>query len=73
MLGETAPKLAAPVVTMVSYAIVYRHGVEKYCDDARAAGVAGLIVPDLPVEESPAARRNLRPARAEPHPARHAD
>ena len=53
MLGETAPKLAAPVVTMVSYAIVYRHGVEKYCDDARAAGVAGLIVPDLPVEESP--------------------
>jgi len=53
MLGETAPKLAAPVVTMVSYAIVYRHGVEKYCDETRAAGVAGLIVPDLPVEESP--------------------
>ena len=53
MLGETTPKLAAPAVTMVSYAIVYRHGVEKYCDDARAAGVAGLIVPDLPVEESP--------------------
>jgi tryptophan synthase alpha chain len=53
MLGETAPKLAAPVVTMVSYAIVYRHGVEKYCDEVHAAGVAGLIVPDLPVEESP--------------------
>jgi tryptophan synthase alpha chain len=53
MLGETAPKLAAPVVTMVSYAIVYRHGVEKYCDEVKAAGVAGLIVPDLPVEESP--------------------
>jgi tryptophan synthase alpha chain len=54
MLGETTPKLSAPAVTMVSYAIVYRHGPEKYCDDARAAGVAGLIVPDLPVEESPA-------------------
>jgi tryptophan synthase alpha chain len=53
MLGETAPKLPAPVVTMVSYAIVYRHGAEKYCDEARQAGVAGLIVPDLPVEESP--------------------
>jgi tryptophan synthase alpha chain len=53
MLGETAPKVAAPVVTMVSYAIVYRHGVERYCDEVRAAGVAGLIVPDLPVEESP--------------------
>jgi tryptophan synthase alpha chain len=53
MLGETAPKLGAPAVTMVSYAIVYRHGLEKYCDEAKAAGVAGLIVPDLPVEESP--------------------
>lgn len=54
MLAKTAPQLAAPVVTMVSYAIVYRHGIEKYCDEVRAAGVAGLIVPDLPVEESPA-------------------
>jgi tryptophan synthase alpha chain len=53
MLGEATPQLAAPAVTMVSYAIVYRHGVERYCYDVRAAGVAGLIVPDLPVEESP--------------------
>jgi tryptophan synthase alpha chain len=37
---------------MVSYAIVYRHGREKYIDEAKAAGLAGLIVPDLPVEES---------------------
>lgn len=53
-LAATTPGLAAPVVTMVSYAIIYRHGLERYCDDAAAAGVAGLIVPDLPVEESPA-------------------
>lgn len=53
MLGNTTPKLTAPVVTMVSYAIIYRHGLERYCDDVRAAGVDGLIVPDLPVEESP--------------------
>jgi tryptophan synthase alpha chain len=53
MLAATTPKLAAPAVTMVSYAIVYRHGPEQYCDAAKAAGVAGLIVPDLPVEESP--------------------
>ncbi len=64
MLGGTAPKLAAPVVTMVSYAIIYRHGVERYCDDVAQRGVAGLIVPDLPVEESPqlakvCAARNL--------------
>jgi tryptophan synthase alpha chain len=54
MLGEVAPQVAAPLVTMVSYAIVYRHGLEKYVDDVRSRGIAGLIVPDLPVEESAA-------------------
>ena len=53
-LGDVAAKVAAPIVTMVSYAIVYRHGTEKYVDDAAARGLAGLIVPDLPVEESAA-------------------
>ena len=52
MLGRVAPKVAAPLVTMVSYAIVYRHGVQKYLDEARQAGLAGLIVPDLPVDEA---------------------
>ena len=54
MLAATTPQLEAPVVTMVSYAIVHRHGVEVYCDLMRKSGVAGLIVPDLPVEESTA-------------------
>ncbi|QDU54339.1 tryptophan synthase subunit alpha [Aeoliella mucimassa] len=52
MLGETTPKLTAPVVTMICYAIIYRHGVTAYCDQAKQAGIDGLIVPDLPVEEA---------------------
>jgi tryptophan synthase alpha chain len=52
MLGEVAPQLAAPLVTMVSYAIVFRHGLQNYVDDVETRGIAGLIVPDLPVEES---------------------
>jgi tryptophan synthase alpha chain len=52
MCRETTPKLKAPVVSMVSYAIVYRRGLARYVDEARAAGLAGAIVPDLPVEES---------------------
>jgi tryptophan synthase alpha chain len=51
-LGDVAPALNAPLVTMVSYAIVYRHGLEKYVDEIQERGLAGLIVPDLPVEES---------------------
>jgi tryptophan synthase alpha chain len=51
-LGRLAPGVAAPIVTMVSYAIVYRHGLAAYVAKAKAAGVAGLIVPDLPAAES---------------------
>ncbi len=51
-LRETAGDLTMPLVTMVSYAIIYRHGLEQYVADAKAAGVAGAIVPDLLVEES---------------------
>jgi tryptophan synthase alpha chain len=51
-LGDVAPQVKAPLVTMVSYAIVYRPGLEQYVDDVAARGLAGLIVPDLPVEES---------------------
>lgn len=52
MLSRTTPQLDAPVVTMTSYAIVYRLGLEDCVARAKAAGVAGMIVPDLPVEES---------------------
>jgi tryptophan synthase alpha chain len=44
--------LSMPLVSMVSYAIIHRHGPERFVDDAMAAGFAGAIVPDLLVEES---------------------
>jgi tryptophan synthase alpha chain len=52
MLGRVSRDIKMPLVTMVSYAIVYRHGLKQYVADAQAAGVAGAIVPDLLVEES---------------------
>jgi len=39
---------------MVSYSIVFRHGVEKYLASAAQAGFDGLIIPDLPMEETAA-------------------
>jgi tryptophan synthase alpha chain len=51
-LGRIAPKVTTPLVTMVSYAIVHRHGLERYVADAQKSGIAGAIVPDLLVEES---------------------
>lgn len=51
-LRHASKPVEAPFVTMISFAIVHRIGVGKYLDDAKAAGVDGLIVPDLPVEEA---------------------
>lgn len=51
-LAGVTDEVAAPIVTMVSYSIVFRRGLEEYAAGAKAAGVAGLIVPDLPVEEA---------------------
>ncbi|HTQ39434.1 MAG TPA: tryptophan synthase subunit alpha [Pirellulales bacterium] len=51
-LSGVTPTLAAPLVSMVSYAIVFRHGLKQYVEDMQRAGIAGAIVPDLLVEES---------------------
>ncbi len=40
-----------PLVTMVSYAVIYRQGLERFVEEAQQAGFAGAIVPDLLVEE----------------------
>jgi tryptophan synthase alpha chain len=52
MAAGVTGQTAMPLVTMVSYAIVYRHGLERYVAEAKAAGVAGAIVPDLLADEA---------------------
>ncbi len=37
---------------MISYSIVFRHGVKQFLADAKSAGFDGMIVPDLPLEEA---------------------
>jgi tryptophan synthase alpha chain len=39
---------------MITYSIVFRHGIEKFLREAKAAEFDGLIVPDLPLEEAAA-------------------
>ncbi len=40
-----------PVVFLVYYNVVFARGVEGFLDDAARAGVSGLVIPDLPVDE----------------------
>jgi len=61
--GTTPPKLLAtvaalrqksqiPVVLYIYFNLIHKIGVEKFIRDAAAAGVDGLLVLDLPPEES---------------------
>lgn len=44
-------KSEIPVVIMVYFNIVYCKGIERFLIEAEEAGVDGLIVPDIPLEE----------------------
>lgn len=44
--------LSVPVAVMTYVNPVFRRGLEGFLDDAREAGVAGVIVPDVPVDEA---------------------
>lgn len=52
MGGVLSNEIHMPLVTMVSYSIIYRVGLQAYVQKAKAAGYSGAIVPDLLVEES---------------------
>jgi tryptophan synthase alpha chain len=52
LVEELRPEVEAPLVLMSHYNPVYRYGEAAFVADALAAGVDGLIVPDLPPEEA---------------------
>jgi tryptophan synthase alpha chain len=61
--GVTVPKVLelgraiaerVPVILMCYANLVLARGVERFADELVAAGLSGLIVPDLPLEETPA-------------------
>lgn len=40
-----------PLLFMGYYNNVFNYGVKKFCREAKRAGAAGLIIPDIPIEE----------------------
>ncbi len=41
-----------PIVLMTYYNLIFRYGEERFVKDASAAGVDGIIIPDLPPDEA---------------------
>jgi tryptophan synthase alpha chain len=62
MVRRSAPQISAPLIGMLSYSIVFRHGAQRFFSDARSAGLSGLIIPDLPPPEANKICRQIRDA-----------
>lgn len=56
-LMQQADSGSVPRVVMTYYNPVHRVGEDAFCDRVSKAGGAGLIVPDLPIEESESLRQ----------------
>jgi tryptophan synthase alpha chain len=52
LAGRLAARTSVPLVLMGYYNPIFSLGVERFAERAAEAGVAGLIVPDLPPEEA---------------------
>ncbi len=53
MVARVRQQIELPLLSMVSFSIVRRIGVDNYLDRARQVGCDGLIIPDLSLEEAP--------------------
>lgn len=59
MVKDIAPTLKAPLILFTYYNPILNRGIEVFLKQIEAAGVRGLVVPDLPLEE---AESLLKPA-----------
>lgn len=48
---EIRRKSSVPLIYLVYYNSVFKYGKEKFIRECRDAGVDGIIIPDLPIEE----------------------
>lgn len=62
MIQRVSPKIKAPIVLFTYFNPILRRGVPAFAAAAAAAGVAGLLVPDIPLEETDTVRDATRAA-----------
>ncbi|WP_267384298.1 tryptophan synthase subunit alpha [Cyanobacterium sp. uoEpiScrs1] len=59
---QVSSQIKAPIILFTYYNPIFYHGVDAFLKQVREAGIKGLVVPDLPLEE---AESLLTPAAAE--------
>jgi tryptophan synthase alpha chain len=51
IMKKMSREVGIPLIFMSYYNTVFSYGTERFCRDAMLAGAAGVIVPDMPIEE----------------------
>ncbi len=59
-LGQFKEKRSIPIVLMTYLNPIYAYGIEAFASACRTAGVSGLIIPDLPLEEENLVAKELQ-------------
>ncbi len=57
MIKETRKNTDIPILFLVYYNCVFQYGIDKFLEHCIETGVDGLIIPDIPYEESEDIRR----------------
>jgi tryptophan synthase alpha chain len=52
MVKQVSPTLRSPIILFTYYNPILNRGIEQFLQDLVGAGVKGLVVPDLPLEEA---------------------
>lgn len=52
MVTEVSPTLRSPLILFTYYNPILNRGISRFLDMAATAGVKGIVVPDLPLEEA---------------------
>ncbi|KAK6937596.1 Tryptophan synthase, alpha chain [Dillenia turbinata] len=57
MLKEVVPQISSPIALFTYYNPILKRGVDKFVSTIRSVGVHGLVVPDVPLEETEILRK----------------
>jgi len=52
VVRQVTPHISAPIVLFTYYNPIMARGLDKFCNQVRDAGGSGLLVPDIPLEET---------------------
>ena len=52
VVEQVADKISVPIILFTYYNPIYYRGIESFLQQIKKAGVSGLVVPDLPLEEA---------------------